>query len=695
MRVKYYETKYRNEKNGYTFFTVTVLEACPYVEKGLLFCKGIIPIYLKGTPIEIDGEWSGNFFNIKGIKLLNKTKADSIEILNYIHSDLTDKQKDVILNGCDNDIFKLIGKNETEKQLYGLIYNALYKNPKKSDIAIKILEGLKNLKETEEFTKTMMEYGFSIEQIERMSRKKISTKQVFKRPYWYCYKYDIDINLAESIYIKTGKYNKFSMARLNGYLLDSLKHYMNNGSTCITLKELKNIMSYKMKEDIDISVVNACVYNLKDIIGYHKINNEMYIYFNYVWEEETSIVENIKRLNMGKQTFEYVPDFKSLEKEKNIIYNKGQKNSFNILKSSGIKILTGPPGTGKTAVVNGIISEFKRMHKGNIRLAATTGMAAKILSEATGYEAETVNKMLNILPYSNNESINTNSAREKINAELIVVDEVSMLGMKLTSVLLESVRSGATLLLVGDKDQLFSVEYGNILQDFIESGIIEVFYLDKIMRQQGLICENAKIINSGSNNIKNGDNFLYYECDTEDKMIEIFERYYNKDTQVLCPVKKGNISTTSLNRKLQPLRSDILYKFGDRTIRQNDKVILTRTNYEAEYVNGDVGYAVSMRAEGLEIKLTNKNVIVPRGFLSDVDLAYCVTVHKSQGSEYSYVILMLPKSAKCLLVKRLLYTAVTRAKKRVVVISMDNAMYDSISNINEYRRLTLLKERLK
>lgn len=420
-----------------------------------------------------------------------------------------------------------------------------------------------------------------------------------------------------------------------------------------------------------------------------------YVYENKIWDEENSIISDIHRLqNTPVEVCRKIfPD--EIGKQERIIYTKGQRKCFDSLKTSGIKIITGPPGSGKTAVIKGLIRQYSQEIGGNIRLAATTGRAAQVLSKSTEMDAVTVNKLLDIRPFET--AVPGKNINEPLNADLIIVDEVSMLGLELASFLLSAIKNQAVLILVGDKDQLPSVDYGNILADFIGCGLIETYYLTEVMRQHGTILDNSQLINHGSSALKQDKTFQVRNfCSMENAVEDIKKMHIDTDrVQYLSTVKKDNLGTHAINKYSQQNKNGKCIYYGKNRYFVGDRIIMTKTNYDRNYINGDVGIITDIREKSIIANFDGKILALDTQDFFYMDLAYCVTIHKSQGSEFDYVIVLLPDAANGMLTRRILYTAVTRAKKALIVYNVNYSMEHAISNQEERKRISLLTYRVK
>ena len=692
----YYSTIYRNQKTGYTKFYIVPKEQCSYVKNGLLLCEGIINIYLKDTPICLEGKYYNGSFSVSNDYIPFNTRENAISVLEYILDDLTESQQIKIAEYCHNDLFCLVEMEDS----YEILKNILKRSKKANEYAKKLLKGLNDLKNKEDLTKELLRYQVPLDRIELFYKKGISLENIKTNPYIYFVSFDISIEKAELFAEQNCDFDEYSMERLCGFVYDSILQITSSGNSCYLYSNLLNIVNFYLKKyglhntEIDLSILNLCIEHLRKHVSYKILDDQVYVYLNHIWNEENNILDNIQRLERNKEYYPKKYSIDLIEKKLGIRYNQGQCDAFKLLDRSGVKILTGPPGSGKTALIMGLIEAYKKNNKGSIKLAATTGMAAKVMSSSCGMNSETVNIMLNVIPYDG--GVNGRDLNNPIEADFIIVDECSMLSLQLFSILVQATKSGSILLLVGDDAQLQSVEYGNVLNDLISSRKIEVYKLTEVMRQSGTICENAQLINNGMHNIKKDDTFHIYRVENDEEMFSLLKKHLNKkSSQILCPIKQGILSTSTLNKEFQNKNNRLITTYGDRNYYLYDKVIMTKTNYAKKYTNGDMGYVIGGDDEHIEVKFVDKTLLLDRQDMFDMDLSWCTTVHKSQGSEFDDVHIILPKDATNMMTRRILYTAVTRAKKRVFIYSYQNLIDVAIDNTKERKRVSNLGKRLE
>jgi len=378
-----------------------------------------------------------------------------------------------------------------------------------------------------------------------------------------------------------------------------------------------------------------------------------------------------------------------------------------------VMVITGGPGTGKTTIINAILRIFSAV-RAKIMLAAPTGRAAKRMSEATGHEAKTIHRMLE---YSMQKGGFQKNDQSPLDCHLLVVDEASMIDTILMYHLLKAVPVRATFILVGDVNQLPSVGAGNVLKDIIDSGVVPVVELTEIFRQarESSIVVNAHKINEGiipylkSSPEKLQDFYFIPEEEPEKVLAMIItlvrERIPKRfrldpldDIQVLTPMHRGTVGAENLNMALQKAlnpRDDGIVR-GGRNFRVNDKVMQIRNNYNKDVYNGDIGRITGIDEENQEVTVTidERQVTYDYGELDELVHAYAVSVHKSQGSEYPAVVIPIVTQHYMLLQRNLLYTAVTRGRKLVVLIGSKRALAIAVKNNKTHRRYSLLKQRL-
>ena len=452
-------------------------------------------------------------------------------------------------------------------------------------------------------------------------------------------------------------------------------------------------------------------------------------YLRRLWEAEVSACTRLNGLLAADADRSAQADrtLAEIEAEQGITYAPQQRQAVRLAAENGVLILTGGPGTGKTTTVRGIVALFQRMGL-DIVLAAPTGRAAKRMSELTGMEAQTVHRLL---------GMNWNEAahqvtflkheKEPLEADAVIVDEMSMVDLSLFSALLRALRPGTRLVLVGDADQLPSVGAGNVFSDLIRSRRVETVFLREVFRQaeQSAIIRNAHAVNLGEPpkmDSNQGDYFFLCRRDGQRAVSTVVELCRTRlpenmgvpveQIQVLTPTRKGPTGTMNLNRLLQdalnpraPGKREL--QWGERTFREGDRIMQTRNDYDVLWTkedgsvgtgmfNGDVGRIVQIDPSGewLAMDFDGRVASYSVEMLNEVDLAYAQTVHKAQGSEYRCVVLAAMPAAQSLMVRGVLYTALTRAREMLVVVGDDAALRAMAENDRQQRRYSGLRWRL-
>lgn len=704
MRVTYFATSRRNYENSKTYFTVTTNEPCEFNSHGLLSCVGKINLYSKGVPLEIEGEYdeSEDIFRVESCKISLNREDDAFNLIKSLNSEISDAKAYQIAKICGGNIFKITDNKETRAE----IIKVLDKINQKKRITNKFFNSIEELKKKENLSDFLLKIGVPIDKILFLSNAKINKEDFINNPYRFCSMAGIPISQADMIANKVKKAAPYSLPRLIGFVSDAIKSIRSNGYTCIEIKELCELTNKRLKLyglypecQINIAMLNWALSELSSFASIHEIGGKEYVYTNEAWEKESLIISNIKRLNASRKPICTYINLEEIEKVLGFKYNNGQRYAFNSLVTSGIKIVTGAPGAGKTALIKGLLECLKENGKVSVKLCATTGRASQIMSDSCGQKAQTAHKMLGLRP-GDFEHIEFNS-QNQLDADIYICDEISMMDLNTFSAFIDAVPSNAIILLVGDKDQLLSVEYGNVLNDLIVSNKIETYYLTEIMRQSGSIPLNAKLINQGNSLIYINSQFELKTFKNEEFLLSNMLLNLEKDkSQVIAPTHSGILGIENINKVIQEkLNSNDgpELSYGAYTYRVGDKIILTQTKYDGEnsYYNGEMGIILNISPDSIEVDLNGRTLLLNHSDFANLSLAYAITIHKSQGGEEETVHIILSNNAKSLLTRRLLYTGVTRAKKRCIIYSQEDAFNQCVSNVNEKTRSTLLSERLK
>lgn len=550
----------------------------------------------------------------------------------------------------------------------------------------------------------------------------------------------IGFKTADEIARKVGieKDSEFRIKSAVEYIL-----YLNaeKGNTYMKVMDLFNETQFLLDIEIENDYFETLLSNMV-IDRRIKIEHSTDVYLNYYYKVEAEVAKRLLSINASVADLNYekstAEDFEKFFKEKNILLDEMQLLFIKKSIENGVSILTGGPGTGKTTTINGIIQFFGAKNL-KISLAAPTGRAAKRMSETTGYEAKTIHRLLEVNGVVNDKDASSHgeflrNEENPLETDVVIVDEMSMVDISLFNSLLKAIPLNCRLVMVGDIDQLPSVGPGNVLHDIIASEKFSTVKLEKIFRQamESDIVKNAHKVNNGEKiklDNKSSDFFFIEESDAMHITARIWRLLSQKlpkyvdaktsDIQVITPMKKGNLGTYKLNEDLQrALNPKAINKKeyelpNGKILREHDKVMQNKNDYKLDWIikgmydipietgkgvfNGDIGEVIEIDKLNKKVEvLYDENRYVKYEFtdLDEIELAYAITIHKSQGSEYPAVVIPILDVPRLLSNRNLLYTAITRAKKCVVIVGSEKALNYMIQNKNEVRRQTGLCEKL-
>ena len=518
---------------------------------------------------------------------------------------------------------------------------------------------------------------------------------------------------ADAIAMKLG-IEKTAMIRVRAGISYALTEAMDEGHCGLPTDELLplavallEVPKELIQTALDLEIADGTV--IADTVG-----ETPCVFLGGLYRAEQVIAERLSRLVNGKLPWPYIDPQKALpwiEARTDLTLASSQAEAIRLALLSKVLVITGGPGVGKTTIVNSILRILVAKSV-NLLLCAPTGRAAKRMTEATGFEAKTIHRLLEVDPKGGGFK---RSADNPLECDLLVIDETSMVDVMLMQALLRAVPDNAALLVVGDIDQLPSVGPGQVLADIIASGAVPVVRLTEVFRQaaQSKIITSAHRINHGSLpdlSRPEGDSDFYFVTadDPETAVPRIIELVRTRipqrfglnpirDIQVLCPMNRGGVGARSLNIELQkalnPAGERKVERFG-WTFAPGDKVMQIENDYDKEVYNGDIGYIDGVDPEAAELTAIFDGRAVTYGFgeLDTLVPAYAATIHKSQGSEYPAVVIPVLTQHYAMLQRNLLYTGVTRGKRLVVLVGQKKAVAIAVKNVSGRRRWSKLDE---
>lgn len=698
---------------------------------------GVLPHVKEGQNLKITGSWVnhsqfGKQFKVEECEEILPTSKDGIE--KYLSSGIIQGIGPVtakkIVNKFGENTLNILDNNiERLKEIEGI-------GKKKLET---IIDSYREQRELKNITIFLQTHGLSVNQCLKIYKKygASSVDTVKNNPYILCDEisgigFKTSDKIARSLGIEVD-----SPFRIQSGIRYVINEFCANGHTFMPkdelIKEASNVLTVS-GDIIEENIKNAA---LDRKIKLEKVNDKEGVFTIPNYYCELGITNRILTLAISNfQDISVDVDHLILqfEKKNNITFAESQKDAIISAFQNGIEIITGGPGTGKTTIIKCIIEIFETCGL-KVLLGAPTGRAAKRMSESTGKEATTIHRMLDMGVFEKEESVFvTNAEEHSLEADVVIIDEASMIDITLMNALLKSIKVGTRLIIVGDVDQLPSVGAGNVLNDFIESGFTKVVRLKEIFRQgkESMIVVNAHKINKGEMPKLNekGTDFFFIRNDIQEGILNTIIDLINtrlpkfnsnwdklKSIQVLVPMKKGVLGVTNLNEKIQNvLNPKAPYKkekeFRSMIFREGDKVMQIKNNYSLKWTriagkgeheglgvfNGDMGFIESIDLEGKKLSIIfddERRVIYDFMYLDELDLAYAITIHKSQGSEFPVVIIPAYMGAPLLMNRNLLYTGITRAKEMVVVVGIPKALKYMVDNTRSMERYSSLNWRIK
>lgn len=719
---------YSNPENGYTICEVSSKE------EGQFYAVGYMPTIREGERALLTGEW-----------VTHHDYGEQFKV--ELYSTVMPSEETAIIKYLSSGIIKGV-REATAKKLYEAFGDTVFDVLTNEPDAIAKLKGIgkeraytmcKSFNEQRSVQNIVM----FLQQYNITANTAIKIHKIFgsdsveiikKNPYALASSVEgISFKTADAIAFNLG-IPKNSPERLACAVIYYLRDAAyTNGHTYMPRELLCEHMQYNLGiTQIEAENAIAELIAEREIVC-DTIENTDVLYLFSTYHEEKYIAKRIIEMSQSESKFivsEEIAEqeIDEFEKKNGVVLANNQREAVVTALCGGIMVLTGGPGTGKTTTINAIITIMENLNI-KVSLAAPTGRAAKRMAQLTGREAKTVHRLLGA-QVSGNTHIFTRNEEDPLESDVIILDEVSMVDTALMAAFLRAVKPGGKVILSGDSDQLPSVGAGNVLHDIIESNAVRSVMLTDIFRQseESLIIVNAHKINSGilPELRDRTKDFFFMQRLTPLEVCDTVKALYKKrlpdsyginpltDIQVLAPTKKGITGTVELNRVLQesinpPDKTKREYIYGKSIFREGDKVMQTRNDYDMEYedddgekgmgiYNGDIGVINSIHQDDKYMIITfddGKTVEYPFSSLDELDLAYAITVHKSQGSEFSYVIMPVASYIPLLMTRNLFYTAITRAKKMVILVGSERTVENMTRNNSYTKRFTGLCERLR
>ena len=715
------DVTYQNIETG---FTVLELEC----DNSLVTAVGIMPEVAVGEMLELGGRFDNHAIYGRQFKVISFVKSfpsDSAAILRYLSSGTIKgigpaTAKRIVAEFQDDTFETLLNHPEMVAKIKGITLNK----------AEEISREMKNRTSMRDTLHFFAPYGFTTEEILNIYGvfQDSSIEIVKNNPYLICHaNIGISFTKADDFAKTLGIPNDFN-GRISAAVLYILSHNLSNGHTCLPLSKLVPIVSSFLGLDEEFvypEIEKLCLDGQTVLIN---INGEDLLFLREYFEAESFISERLSIARSPLESFSVSDtEISLIEEELNIEFEKMQRRAIKSVGESGILVLTGGPGTGKTTVLNAIIKvlearEFK------ISLAAPTGRAAKRMTEVTGKEAKTIHRLLEVEKIGGEHRFKK-CEKDMLDCDVLIIDEMSMVDSALFAATLKAIRLDCRIILVGDHNQLPSVGAGNILQDILTSEKFNWTRLETVFRQaleSDIIVNSHKAVKGEKLSAEsNGNDFFIIEignpvaaakyitdlctrrlCDAYN--VSVFD-----GIQVLCPSRKMRLGTEALNSSLQnivnpPDSNKKEMTFQGYLLREGDKVMQVKNNYDIMWqkdngeigigvFNGDIGTVISIDKLNrcMKIRFDDKTADYLADDIYQLELAYAVTVHKSQGREFDYVVIPVADVPSKLKYRNLLYTGMTRAKKMLILVGSTNTVNEMIENDRKTLRYTGLCEFLR
>ncbi len=714
---------FRNAENGYSVIDLSV-------DNALITAVGMLASVSVGEELTVKGEWTnhpvfGSQFKVSAYeRKMPKTAADMLRYLSAgTVKGIGPATANKIVEKFGDETFEIIENSpEQLSQIRGISYD---KAQQISDEFKKQFAVREVMIFFEKYSMTSTEClaaykAYGVNAVERIS----------ENPYLLCNeKIGLSFNRADEIAEKfAGTANPVFRRRAG--IVHIIKHNLLNGHTCLPReKVIAPASDLLLCTAEEVQQVIDSLLEDKELIE-DEFDGKKFLFLPSVYAAEKNIADRMKVMlafppPKGRPVEE---DIDEIEKRQNIKFEEKQRLAIMTAVKKGLLVLTGGPGTGKTTTLNGIIELYEK-RKLRVLLAAPTGRAAKRMSEVTGREAKTLHRLLEVVWGDNDRQTFQRNLQNPLEADAVIIDELSMVDVHLFWGLLDALPLGCRLVMVGDSDQLPPVGAGNVLHDIIKSELLPVVTLDEVFRQalESLIVTNAhKIVNGEYPDLSRTDKDFFFMqreglISAASTVLDLYTHRLPKaygynpinDIQILCPSRKGELGTVRLNQSLQkmlnpPSKDKEEFSVAGRILREGDKVMQIKNNYDIVWTkgrqtstgifNGDIGtiLVINPTRKTIKISFDDKIAVYPFENAKELEHAYAITVHKSQGCEFEAVIMPVCGVVAQLSYRNLLYTAVTRAKTRMILVgsaSQVKAMVDNDKKTKRYSSLCCFLKR--
>lgn len=718
---------YKNEENGYTVAKINI-------KTQIVVAVGNFPYIKEGEHLKLTGNWIvhkqfGKQFSVTNCEEILPTTIEGIEkyltsgiikgigpvtarrIVNYFG----EKSLEIL----DNDIDRLKEIEGIGKKKFEIIKQSYFEHYDLRNIIM-----------------YLQEFGLTQGQCMKIYRTlgKESINKIKQDPYMLCRDIKgIGFSIADKIANQIG-IDKNSESRIKSGIDFVISRFCGYGNTFMPMEDV--LAETKSLLLVDEEEIASSIYSLviEKNLYVNKINDKEAVFLPLYYHSEVGIRDKIAMLSMkiiNMLNIDVDFEINNFERKNNITFATSQREAIKNAFCEGIEIITGGPGTGKTTIIKAIIDIYENQGM-KVLMAAPTGRAAKRITESTGREAKTIHRLLQITA-GEEDGVFETLDDDVLDGDVIIIDEASMIDIFLMNNLLSAMKVGMRLILVGDADQLPSVGAGNVLKDLINSKFIKVVKLKEIFRQglESLITMNAHRINNGEMPFLNqkGKDFYFIQQEGNENIANVILDLVNRrlpnfnsnwsktaDIQVLSSMKRGILGIENLNIRLQEVLNPKSKYKKERKVknyifREGDKVMQTKNNYSVKWLsnkvncitegegvfNGDMGFIqkIDEEEDTLTVVFEDKRVIYSRENMDELELAYAITIHKSQGSEFKVVVIPCFMGSPFLMSRNLIYTGITRAKELVVVVGYPKALKYMVENNYIQERYSSLEYRLK